>query len=67
MPGPSLASLCAFWEIIDAHNHLGLIDKAKLLATSWKIVLITQQQMITLVTLNMALCPREGAPYKEHL
>lgn len=39
---------------------LEFTDKAKLLATSLRTGLLAQQQMIVLVTPNMALCPREG-------
>lgn len=54
-------------EVTDALNHLGFLDKAKPSAASLKMDLLTQQQMIALVTPNMALCPSEGDPYKEHL
>lgn len=54
-------------EIPNVHYYFGLIDKAKPLAASLKVVLFTQQHTIALVTQNVALCPKEEDPYKEHL
>lgn len=54
-------------EIPNIHNHFGFIDKAEPLAASLKMVLFTQQHTIALVTLNVALCPKEEDPYKELL
>lgn len=54
-------------EIPNVHYYFGFIDKAKPLAASLKVVLFTQQHTIALVTQNVALCPKEEDPYKEHL